>query len=652
MSIGLDKHTIGFGPNNCELIYISLFILPVSAGKSTVLNALLGDKFSKVALKRTTAGVNFFRIIQSKKRKRTESDDANSEDGLSTIADDDKEIRGADDINKEISSDNKELRSCDAVTERTFDIRVGYPICEMRKDTQLVLIDIPSINEADSSKKYKDYVKSNWKTFDCVVLVMDAVQGVNTQEQVDLLEFVQRNNKELKDLPTIILGNKMDDLDDEDTIHQIEETRAKTIEIFGNVDCSSVPGKAKGDGKVDTNATESDVTKTAFIPLSAKNAFMYMRVGTLDLNQLDKHQDIVEKIGIDEHGRKFSKMKQDDKIKAFRKILDDEVELSERLDDTNFNSFLDKLSDFIGGDAKQKDILVEKVSIELKSINIDSIGKKSVSEFILKAHNKCKLIGLTDFDWIKKTFWKVYLDREDKIFENTSTIYTGPDAMKRLFEELKKYYYLTLVLEWADESRKTVNAMKNILLRQLSFLLEKLEGWSFEAYCRHNGGERYDASNHDEMWQLPQIVTTGEYKYFIRDDPSYAMRWKDGWISPQSRHWQTLSPQDWIVILESLSLVWNQTYFVKDFGTEKVKLSTALAKFRGTFLSISGIHLESSEGTNYYNRLCLHAYNEEIRTRCKGRAASMAQITMPKLLSDPSHWGYLGWEYTNFCRNL
>ena len=51
----------------------------VSAGKTTVLNALLRDKYGEVAMKRTTAGANFFRINhqlrRNKKRKSTEKDD-------------------------------------------------------------------------------------------------------------------------------------------------------------------------------------------------------------------------------------------------------------------------------------------------------------------------------------------------------------------------------------------------------------------------------------------------------------------------------------------------------------------------------------------------------------------------------------------------
>ena len=58
-------------------------------GKSTVLNALLGDKFSEVNMRRTTAGVNYFRIMQSDtldpkepdlKKRRTKRDVVISDD--------------------------------------------------------------------------------------------------------------------------------------------------------------------------------------------------------------------------------------------------------------------------------------------------------------------------------------------------------------------------------------------------------------------------------------------------------------------------------------------------------------------------------------------------------------------------------------------
>jgi GTPase SAR1 family protein len=54
----------------------------VSVGKTTVLNALLQDKFSEVSMRRTTAGVNFFSVSATRRRsKRKKPDRCESEGG-------------------------------------------------------------------------------------------------------------------------------------------------------------------------------------------------------------------------------------------------------------------------------------------------------------------------------------------------------------------------------------------------------------------------------------------------------------------------------------------------------------------------------------------------------------------------------------------
>ncbi len=80
----------------------------VSAGKSTLLNALLGDKFSEVALKRTTACVNYFRVTQE------------AEGHLPNL-------QKADTVLQEISTDNRELgniESIEIVKEKTFQVAI------------------------------------------------------------------------------------------------------------------------------------------------------------------------------------------------------------------------------------------------------------------------------------------------------------------------------------------------------------------------------------------------------------------------------------------------------------------------------------------------------------------------------------------------
>ena len=192
-----------------------------SVGKSTVLNALLGEKYSEVSMKRTTAGINYFRVVHPVEIKREDDDDSDAQGQGKGATPGDVEIRSASSIHNEITKDNAKLRAANKIHEKNFDVLMDEPLFEMRDDTNLVLVDFPGINEAGTGSIYKDYVADNWKSFDCVVVVVDALQGANTDEQVKLLEFVKQNCDSKKDLPVIVLGNKIDDPDEEGQISQV-----------------------------------------------------------------------------------------------------------------------------------------------------------------------------------------------------------------------------------------------------------------------------------------------------------------------------------------------------------------------------------------------------------------------------------------------
>lgn len=168
-------------------------------------------------MRRTTAGINFFRI-NAQKNESTE------ETGWTP---DTEEPQDASSILEKTIADNKVLRTANVIQERVFDIELDEPLCEMRKDTSLVIVDIPGLNEADSSEMYMDYVGQQWDTYDCVIVVMDALKGVNTEEQVSLLKFVKEKQAMMRDVPIIVLCNKVDDSDHEEVSLLVDEVRAK-----------------------------------------------------------------------------------------------------------------------------------------------------------------------------------------------------------------------------------------------------------------------------------------------------------------------------------------------------------------------------------------------------------------------------------------
>jgi small GTP-binding protein len=221
--------------SNETLFEIKIALLGyVSVGKTTVLNALLKDKYSEVSMRRTTACVNYFRIHTA--TAKSEGDMQPKCDSIDKLLFTSTETLGV------ITNENAKLRDSGTflldgkVHEETFDIEIDEPIIsEMRADTQLVLVDIPGLNEADTKDMYRDYVTNKlWSTLDCVIVVMDVSQGVNTEEQVQLLEMVKQNCKEKKNVPILVVCNKVDDPDNAEIMELVNEVRAKVELIFSN----------------------------------------------------------------------------------------------------------------------------------------------------------------------------------------------------------------------------------------------------------------------------------------------------------------------------------------------------------------------------------------------------------------------------------
>jgi len=54
---------------------------------------------------------------------------------------------------------------------------------------------------------------------------MDVKQGMNSEEQVKLLEFVKENNNDIMDIPTIVVCNKVEDMTNTEIMGLVGEGR-------------------------------------------------------------------------------------------------------------------------------------------------------------------------------------------------------------------------------------------------------------------------------------------------------------------------------------------------------------------------------------------------------------------------------------------
>mmetsp|Transcript_10928 Transcript_10928/g.16672 ORF Transcript_10928/g.16672 Transcript_10928/m.16672 type:complete len:145 (-) Transcript_10928:1114-1548(-) len=117
------------------------FLGHVSAGKSTLINALLGQEFTEVSMKRTMAGVNHFVLASVDQQQHDQ-------------------VLSSRETLIEIKRDNCKLRNnTKAVKEKMFFVELAKLLFTLRKDAHIILSDIPGLNEAGSFQVYSDFVK-------------------------------------------------------------------------------------------------------------------------------------------------------------------------------------------------------------------------------------------------------------------------------------------------------------------------------------------------------------------------------------------------------------------------------------------------------------------------------------------------------------
>lgn len=587
------------------------------------MNALLGDKYSEVSMKRTTAGINQFQVVNTTNHSST------TPPSLSPSS--------ADEIHATIAKDNETLRTQSQVEEKTFGIHLEQPIIigDVRPDTRLTLIDIPGMNEADSSKKYKDYVASKWNTFDAVVVVMDAIQGVNTQEQVDLLQFVKENNEHLKRVPTVILCNKMDNPTDANTITLVEEARDKAIEIFGDgckkeflerlLESAKENGGGGGGGR--KMRGEEHNHGPVFLPVSAKNAFMYRKLGNLTVETFEEtDQDLLNVLGKDEVGRKWDKMTLPEKVNVIRDVVNDPEQYKERLAETNFDNFLSILSYFIGDGDAQKKLLASQVDVALKLLPTAIEAAGSISDCIHEVFKKCESIGRPTDD-LTGHFWNHY-ERCESTNINAVKKTVNPAPLAQSFLELEKYHDLAGLLQWPSEQSKAKARMNKLYSQQISLVVDKEKSWSLDKF-------------------LDAVRTTPRNKKSNKKQRLVGAEWK----APNHVTWDNLSPMDWENVLSSILLPMGEMEVYKDFGIEKSKLEKVLLYYRMKF-DVEIVSDEELFDVESFTSSSVSFYLGSINTMESNQDAhdAIAKVATPASIADPKHFGFIGWKLTMFNR--
>ena len=407
-----------------------------NTGKSTLLNALLRDQYTDTETtsssarirsnKTAGAGVNYFRVVSS--QQSNPSYPALEPQSASSIRD---EI--SEDI-AQLQSNNNHCNNSDIrisnnttppVREKWFTVEIEEDLCDMRKDTQLVFVDIPGIANTDeagdtttknnsnhsnnSSNKYLDYVNDKWNSFDALVLVLDGTQDISCH--LFLLHLVKTNLNEKKDVPVIVLCNKIDDPEDEEQIEVVQGVRATVEDVF----------------QVDDATSSSSLQ---FLPISGLYAYIHRcasHMGLQTFRNIFDHE-FVDKLGKAQLGkRKWSTLSAEEKV---AEVYDKVSSKQEVLQESNFEAFLSALNRFVGGEDGQRSLIEKQFQVTLWALqdpDLDLLASSSsgstISELFHNVFQEAQILygneaqkNLPQY-LLNAEFWKIYKSYEEKCLD-------------------------------------------------------------------------------------------------------------------------------------------------------------------------------------------------------------------------------------------
>lgn len=247
--------------NMCENINLAI-LGPVSAGKSTLLNALCSNTFSDMKRKKTTMLPQIYNISYSGPYDEYDNILIKNRDSNDKIL----KLRESGEFNVE-----KDLITLHHIIKPISDF-ITLP----DKNTTYSILDMPGLN-CGGDELYYDYIKKVSKNIDVYIVVFDINSGVNTSDEVQILKLVNDEIKKNNHGYLHVIMNKCDDINIDDN---------KNINL--------------GDDELDELCTRSietikrhckDIIDVSITPLCSSKLYIYRgvknNISSLDKKQLD-----------------------------------------------------------------------------------------------------------------------------------------------------------------------------------------------------------------------------------------------------------------------------------------------------------------------------------------------------------------------------
>jgi predicted GTPase len=323
----------------------------VSAGKSTLTNALFVEMFSDMHIRRTTALPQVYNTVS----------DMSKIDNLAGICENN---RLKNEAIMASSAKGEELK-IDSLSEVNYVVPPVYDLLEdvLKEDVFLTVYDLPGLNDAKTKAVYHQWVDGAFYKFDIVMFVIDVMSALNTSDEMDILELILRNIKEnaKKGIYTrlIIIINKCDDMGivNGKAVPVDEEIRTMVTQVKTIAEAQREKMGLEDDGEYCVNVD--------YVCASCEDAMIYrMFSRNRDVNLDEKY---LNKFGANEYGKsKWNRHTLEEKKELLKKIFDG-FDYASAIKQTGFTA-LDKVLSIALEPQNQYDYLINHIKHNLSVI--------------------------------------------------------------------------------------------------------------------------------------------------------------------------------------------------------------------------------------------------------------------------------------------
>jgi GTPase Era involved in 16S rRNA processing len=431
---------------------INIAILgPVSAGKSTFFNSLYSNTCSDMKRKKTTMLPQIYKIFK----------DTKLVDSTDTIYN----------KNKESNEKILKLRENGQFNVDTDFVELVHHIAPIPdfisipdKDTNYAILDMPGLN-CGGDTLYYDYIKKISKTIDIYLLVFDINSGLNTTDEINILQLVVEQIQKNSNGYIHILINKCDDIQfDGEKIElgdeELNELYERCIETI-NKHCQKI------------------MDKVSISPLCSSKLYIYRGVKN-NISMIDENQ--LDNIIRNECGKQELKKLEDCSKK--RKFISGLIKKNQTslyddwMNNTGYNMFIKCIDKIM---QNYSDIIFYHINNDILKLNdipkdnnyFDTIYS-NVSEINLRIKKANK------YSKDKKT--PEYLTNNLNIVNNGlnnyliqgQNTYSGStiEIVNLFLQKIDEYYFLIKNLFVSNPMEKSKNALKD---KRFNLLCEKLK---------------------------------------------------------------------------------------------------------------------------------------------------------------------------------